>query len=80
MRDHWAHARFAWNLAVEQHSWWRKDRKGASRFCCVACGFQANADVNAAMNIARGHRANARGADRVAGAMNREPQLSLLAG
>jgi transposase len=57
-----------------------ESRESQSRFCCVACGFQANADVNAAMNIARGHRVNARGADRVAGAMNREPQLSLLAG
>ena len=26
LREHCAHARFAWNLAVEQQSWWRPDR------------------------------------------------------
>jgi len=26
MRDHCAHARFVWNLAVEQQSWWRPGR------------------------------------------------------
>jgi putative transposase len=29
LRDHCAHARFVWNLAVEQHSWWRPGRKSA---------------------------------------------------
>src|SRR5271165_1350457 len=29
LRDHCAHARFVWNLAVEQHSHWRPGRKGA---------------------------------------------------
>jgi putative transposase len=29
MREHCAHARFVWNLAVEQHSWWRRGRKSA---------------------------------------------------
>ena len=29
MRDHCAHARFVWNLAVEQQSWWRPGRQGA---------------------------------------------------
>ena len=56
-----------------------ESRESQSRFRCVACGFQVNADVNAAMNIARGHRVNARGGDRVTGPVNREPQLSLLA-
>ena len=29
LRDHCAHARYVWNLAVEQHSHWRPGRKGA---------------------------------------------------
>ena len=29
LRDHCAHARFVWNLAVEQQSWWRPGRKAA---------------------------------------------------
>src|SRR5580704_341443 len=29
LRDHCAHARFVWNLAVEQHSRWRPGRAGA---------------------------------------------------
>jgi putative transposase len=29
MREHCAHARCVWNLAVEQQSWWRRGRKGA---------------------------------------------------
>jgi hypothetical protein len=35
----------------------------------------ANADVNAAINIAAGHAVNARGGRRDAGPVNREPQL-----
>jgi putative transposase len=41
----------------------------------VACGFACNADVNAARNIAAGHAVKARGGDRVAGPVNREPQF-----
>ena len=29
LRDHCGHARYVWNLAVEQHSHWRPGRKGA---------------------------------------------------
>ncbi len=29
LRGHCAHARYVWNLAVEQGSWWRPGRKGA---------------------------------------------------
>ena len=29
LRDHCAHARYVWNLAVEQHSHWHPGRKGA---------------------------------------------------
>jgi transposase len=29
MREHCAHARFVWNLAVEQQSWWKHGRKSA---------------------------------------------------
>lgn len=32
MLSHCAHARFVWNLAVEQHSHWRKGRKSAPGF------------------------------------------------
>jgi len=53
-----------------------ESRESQSRFCCTACGFTLNADTNAALNIALGHRVNARGADRVAGAMKREPQAA----
>jgi putative transposase len=29
LREHCAHARYVWNLAVEQQSWWRRGRKSA---------------------------------------------------
>ncbi|HMH94928.1 MAG TPA: helix-turn-helix domain-containing protein [Streptosporangiaceae bacterium] len=29
LRDHCAQARFVWNLAVEQQSWWRPGRTSA---------------------------------------------------
>jgi putative transposase len=29
LREHCAHARFVWNLAVEQHSWWQRGRQSA---------------------------------------------------
>ena len=29
LREHCAHARYVWNLAVEQHSWWKPGRKAA---------------------------------------------------
>src|SRR5580658_119571 len=29
LRDHCGHARYVWNLAVEQHSWWHPGRTGA---------------------------------------------------
>ena len=29
LRDHCGHARYVWNLAVEQHSWWHPGRKSA---------------------------------------------------
>lgn len=34
LEEHCAHARYVWNLAVEQHSWWRRGRG-------MAPGFQA---------------------------------------
>jgi putative transposase len=49
-------------------------RESQSRFRCVACSFASNADVNAAMNIAAGQAVKARGGDRVAGPVKREPQ------
>ena len=29
LRDHCGHARYVWNLAVEQHSHWHPGRQGA---------------------------------------------------
>jgi transposase len=52
-----------------------ESRKSQALFRCVACDFACNADVNAARNIAAGHAVNARGGDRNAGPVNREPQL-----
>jgi IS605 OrfB family transposase len=55
----------------------RKSRASQALFRCTACGYTANADVNAARNIAAGHAVKARGGDRVAGPVNREPQLPI---
>jgi putative transposase len=53
----------------------RKSRESQAVFRCVACGYACNADLNAARNIAAGHAVKARGGDRDAGPVNREPQL-----
>jgi len=52
-----------------------ESRKSQATFVCVACGHRANADVNAARNIAAGHAVTARGDLRVlARSVKREPQ------
>ena len=52
-----------------------QSRKSQATFVCVACGHRANADVNAARNIAAGHVVTARGDRRVlARSVKREPQ------
>jgi transposase len=56
----------------------RDSRESQARFRCTACGYAANADVNAARNIAAGHAVKARGGDRNTGPVNREPQLAPL--
>jgi transposase len=56
----------------------RDSRESQARFRCTACGYAANADVNAARNIAAGHAVKARRGDRNAGPVNREPQLAFL--
>jgi putative transposase len=53
----------------------RESRESQAAFRCAACGYACNADVNAARNIAAGHAVKARGGDRDAGSVNREPQL-----
>jgi predicted RNA-binding Zn-ribbon protein involved in translation (DUF1610 family) len=53
-----------------------KNRERQAVFRCVTCGYQVNADVNAARNIAAGRAVTARGGGRVAGPVNREPQLA----
>jgi len=61
----------------------RGSRESQAVFRCTACGFAANADVNAAINIAAGHPTHlpiplhARGGDGVTRPVNREPQLLL---
>jgi putative transposase len=50
-------------------------RKSQALFCCVACGYACNADVNAARNIAAGHAVTAREGDGVTRPVNREPHL-----
>lgn len=52
----------------------RESRKNQADFHCVTCGHRANADVNAARNIAAGRAVTARGGDGVARPANREPQ------
>jgi len=52
-----------------------ESRKSQATFVCVACGHRANADVNAARNIAAGHAVTVRGDRRVlARSVKREPQ------
>jgi transposase len=36
LRQHCAHARYVWNLAVEQQSWWRPGRDYAPGYCAQA--------------------------------------------
>jgi putative transposase len=58
----------------------RGSRESQAVFRCTACGFAANADVNAAINIAAGHAVTARGGDGAARPVNRELQLLLPSG
>jgi putative transposase len=55
-----------------------ENRKSQAVFACTACRYTANADVNAAKNIAAGHAVTARGGPPLSRPMNREPQLALL--
>jgi putative transposase len=55
-----------------------ENRKSQAVFVCTACGYAANADVNAASNIAAGHAVTARGGLPSGRPANREPQLTLL--
>ena len=52
-----------------------ESRESQALFRCVACGYAANADVNAARNIAAGHAVKARGGDDTGRPANREPRL-----
>jgi hypothetical protein len=80
--EHCAHARYVWNLAVEQHQHWRPGRASApgygeqsrqltearKAFSWLAAGFTAK-------NMAAGRAVTARGAlQPPGGAVNREPQ------
>jgi transposase len=52
------------------------NRKSQAVFRCVACGHQANADVNAAINIAAGRTVSARREKPIRVSPKREPQLA----
>jgi putative transposase len=52
-----------------------ESRESQALFRCTACNYTANADVNAAMNIAAGHAVTARGGLGNGRPANREPQL-----
>jgi len=52
------------------------NRENQAVFRCVACGHQANADVNAAVNIAAGRAVSARRETPVRVSLKREPQLA----
>ncbi|MEV6414542.1 transposase [Kribbella sp. NPDC051718] len=52
------------------------NRESQAVFRCVACGHQANADVNAAVNIAAGRAVSARRETPVGVSPKREPQLA----
>jgi transposase len=56
------------------HSLTEYKAESQARFACTACGYASNADVNGARDIAAGHAVKARGGDRRAGPVNREPQ------
>jgi putative transposase len=51
----------------------RESRESQAVFRCTACAYACNADLNAALNIAAGHAATARGRLPLGGRMNREP-------
>jgi transposase len=54
----------------------QENRKSQAVFLCVACGCRANADVNAAVNIAAGRAVSARRETPVRVPLKREPQLA----
>ncbi|EIV94261.1 RNA-guided endonuclease TnpB family protein [Frankia sp. QA3] len=53
-----------------------QSRESQARFRCVACGHTANADINAARNIAAGRAVTARGGTGTPEPANREPHHS----
>ncbi|MFI6828336.1 RNA-guided endonuclease InsQ/TnpB family protein [Kribbella sp. NPDC050241] len=53
-----------------------QNRESQAVFRCVACGHRANADVNAAVNIAAGRAVSARRETPVRVSLKREPQLT----
>jgi transposase len=53
-----------------------ENRESQAVFRCVACGHRANADVNAAVNIAAGRAVSARRETPVRVSLKREPQLA----
>ena len=54
----------------------KENRKSQARFLCVVCGYQDNADVNAAKVLAAGHAVSARRSSPGGSRSKREPQLT----
>jgi hypothetical protein len=76
LRGHCAHARYGWNLAVEQHAYWHQGRKSAPGYleqCRQLTAARAEHDW-----LREGSQMvqqQARGGDGAARPANREPHL-----
>ena len=77
LREHCAHARYVWNLAVEQHSHWHLARASAPGYLEQRRQL-TEARMEYRWNIAAGLAVTARGGDGATRPVNREPQPVLL--
>jgi transposase len=71
-------AKRALNRSILAQGWGLFARRLEDKAAGRACGYNGNADVNAARNIAAGHAVKSRGGDRIIGPVKREPQDDLL--
>ena len=81
LRDHRAHDRYVWNLAVEQHGHWRPGRAGAPGYLeqrrQLTAARSEQAWLAAGSQTVQQQAVTARGGDGVTRPVNREPQLLL---